>query len=181
MIRNVLRFVLLLALAASSVAVGGPAWAGCCLEAMSDGQDVDGRLDLARLRYDKSGSNAPMHVKIRTHESWKPSVLEGHENKLRVIIDADEDGSADYRARIRRVEGQFAVYMSGSGGEQFETLTAHKPKPDSIRFTIPGGAPMNPGGTVNMKAVSTFIETLACDPASGNPPCVDRVPNAGWL
>jgi hypothetical protein len=180
MIRVMLRFVLLLALAASTVAVGGPASAGCCLEAMSDGQDVDGRLDLARLRYDKNGSNAPMHVKIRTHESWKPSVLGGHSNKLRVIIDADEDGSGDYRARIRRVEGQFAVYMSGPG-EQFETLSAHKPKPDSIVFTIPGGAPMNPGGTVNMKAVSRFTQALECDPGSGSPPCIDKVPNAGWL
>jgi hypothetical protein len=181
-----LRFSLLLCVAASMLAVVGPASSGdCCLEAISDPEDVAGKLDLARLRYEKNGPDRQMKVKLSTHEGWNPALLAGTENKLRLMLDPDEDGSADYRGRFRKVAGRLKVVFRGVGdhlGEKFQPEKAHKPNPRTVVFTISGdGYALNPGGPVNMKAVSTFTQTLACDPASGNPPCVDRVPDTGWM
>lgn len=183
--RSFLRAVLVAAGLASSLASFVPqAAAACCLEAMTDADEVDGKLDLRRLRYEKEGANAPVGIKVRTYEAWGPAVLQGNENRLKVLFDSDDDGAADYRARIRRVVGTWAVYMDGVGeheGEQFETLEARKPNARTVVFTIPGGAPMNEAGTLEMRAVSRFTESVECDPGSGSTACVDRVPNAGWL
>jgi hypothetical protein len=152
----------------------------CCVEQVTDPQDVAGKLDLALLRYAKSGPNAPMKITVQTHEGWPPRVLRPNVNRLRVLIDRNEDGTVDFRATIRRVEGELKVFIHGPGSS-FEPLPARKPNPRTVRFTIPGSSPPNPGGFVDLAAISRFIESPPCDPASGGTACVDRAPNSGWL
>jgi hypothetical protein len=181
-----LRLSLFVCMAALTLTVVGPASSGdCCLEKSSDAEDVAGKLDLALLRYEKNGPDRQMKVKLRTHEGWNLAVLAGTENMLKLILDPDEDGSADYHGRFRKVAGGLKVVFRGVGdhtGEKFQPEKARKPNPRTVLFTISGdGYVLNPSGPVNMKAVSRFTQTLACDPGSGNPPCLDKVPDTGWI
>jgi hypothetical protein len=162
--------------------VPGPAASltACCVEQASDPQDVEGRLDLALLRYTKNGPNAPMKVTVQTDEGWPPRVLRAHVNRLKVLIDRNEDGNIDFRAAIKKVDGPLEVHIKGSGSS-FEPLPTQKPNPRTVRFTIPGSSPPNPGGAVDLAATSRFIESAPCDPGSGGTACVDRAPNSGWV
>jgi hypothetical protein len=182
-----LRFPLLMCVAALTLTVVGPASSGdCCLEKSSDPEDVAGKLDLALLRYEKNGPDSQMKVKLRTHEGWNPALLAGSENMLKLMLDPDEDGSADYRGRFRKVAGgglKVVFHRVGDqAGGKFQPWKARKPNPRTVLVNISGdGNVLNPSGPVNMKAVSRFTQTPACDPASGNPPCLDRVPDNGWI
>ncbi len=146
-----------------------------------DADDVDGKLDLARLSFYKPETNSHIIIRVKTHEPWGKRVLRLNVNKLVVLLDVDLDGTRDYRARIKKAGTKLIVLISGSG-ENFEPLPARKPNRRTVRFVIPGNSPPNPVGPApNMVARSRFIEVQACDPASGSPACVDRVPNSGWL
>lgn len=146
-----------------------------------DADDVDGRLDLAKLRFYKPGKKSHIVITVKTYEPWGKRALRLNVNKLVVLLDVDRDGSRDYRARIRKAGKKLIVIISGSG-ENFEPLPARKPNRRTVRFVIPGDSPPNPVGPApNMAARSKFIEEHACDPGSGSPPCIDRAPDSGWL
>lgn len=146
-----------------------------------DADDVDGKLDLAKLRFYKPRKRSHIVITVKTHDPWGKRVLRLNVNKLVVLLDVDRDGSRDYRARIRKAGNKLVVIISGSG-EHFEPLPARKPNRRTVRFVIPGDSPPNPVGPApNMVARSRFIEDHACDPASGSPPCIDRAPDSGWL
>jgi hypothetical protein len=182
-----LQLSLFLCVAALTLTVVGPASSGdCCLEKSSDPEDVAGKLDLALLRYEKNGPDSQMKVKLRTHEGWNPALLAGSENMLKLMLDPDQDGSADYRGRFRKVPGgglKVVFHRVGNqGGGKFQPWKARKPNPRTVLVNLSReGNVLNPSGPVNMKAVSRFTQTPACDPASGNPPCLDRVPDTGWI
>lgn len=149
-------------------------------DSVADADDVDGLLDLAVLKFTKDSAGAPLAVVVRTHDPWDNRVLRDDVNQLLVLLDVNHDGTMDYRARIRKV-GADLVVVIGSGSI-FEPLPASKPNMRSVRFVIPGDSPPNPNGTApDMRATSQFIESIECDPASGQAPCVDRAPDAGWL
>jgi hypothetical protein len=148
----------------------------------ADPNDVKGKLDIASLHYDKDSAKAPLVIVITTYGKWGKRVLARHSgNRLLVKLDVDRDGMSDYHASIKESGGKLYVHIAGSG-QQFEDLRAHKPDPKTVRFTIPGESPPNPKGPApKLRAYSRFIGSLACDPASGNGPCVDHAPDHGWL
>jgi hypothetical protein len=176
--RAVIRLVAM-SMAAALCLHALPAWAAS--GSITDPNDVHGRLDLARLSFIKPAGTAPFTITVRTYDPWPKRVLRDHVNRLAVFIDTDGDGTKDYTARIRKSGAHLVANISGSGSS-FEPLPVERPNRRTVRFTIPGNSPPNPNGPApHLRAYSVFIESLACDPASGHMPCVDHAPDTAWL
>ena len=161
----------------------GPAGAGCCITSThADADDVSGKLDLRRVGYVKQDPSSPMRVTVRTYPGWPARLLnKGSGNTLRVKLDVDPDPQADFTLTVKRVGGVLEVFVR-SQDEVFESLPARHPDRRTIRFRIPGGdSSVNPShGGLRIRAVSRFVASAECDPASGGAVCVDRAPDAGF-
>lgn len=166
---NLKRHVTVLVVIAAAVTLmAGPA-AACCAASIPDRDDVAGRLDLARVTWSKAAANAPLEVTVQTHDVWRTRALHRRTgNRLWVRIDADHDGSVDYSARVRQMDGRLWVLITGSGST-FEPLPARKPDGRTVRFTIPGGSAPNPAGGLSLFAKSRFVRGSDCSTS-----CVDR-------
>ncbi|MGH3118778.1 MAG: hypothetical protein ACRDQ2_17020 [Gaiellales bacterium] len=145
--------------------------------AETDPNDVQGRLDLRVLRSALETAGGPMDVTVRTAGKWSPRVLgSSTPNRLIVLFDADQDGSADYSARVRRSAGSLGVSLSASG-EELAVLEATRPDRRSVSFTVPSGLVSDPNGRYGVAARTRFVaDAGAC--ASG---CSDRAPDSGWI
>ncbi|MFN2543203.1 MAG: hypothetical protein ABR600_01340 [Actinomycetota bacterium] len=168
------RFIALIVLA---VVAFSAMPAGAVTGAVDDPDDVEGKLDLARLYWRKDTDTSSLLIVIKTIESWKKAVLGGDVNRLVALIDTDGDGATDFRARIKRAGNNLAAFITGADSA-FEPVPAHKTDGWTLRFTIPGSSPPNPDGPPpHLRLVSRFVESVECDTASGHGPCIDHAPD----
>ena len=135
--------------------------------AHSDPNDVTGRFDVKRLKATRDG-----YVEIRVQMYGKLSkklFASGTGDKVVVLFDADDDGSTDYKGRIRKDGKDLYIAIEGSGSA-FEPLevrfTAGR---RGLAFTVPGDSPPAPDTAFGL-AVKTVFDGAK-----------DRAPDAGWL
>jgi hypothetical protein len=68
------------------------------------------------------------------------------------------------------------VFFWGEGSA-FEALTVQRPNLRTMRFTVPGGAPLAPNGPVSMIVQSHHVNTTTCKRG-----CLDVAPNSfAWI
>jgi hypothetical protein len=169
-----------LALAVGALIAFSAMPAGAVTGSVDDPDDVNGKLDLARLYFRKDTDTSSLLIVIKTIEKWNKAVLRGNVNRLVVLIDTDGDGTADFRARIKRAGNDLAAFIT-SADSAFEPLPVHKTDAWTTRFRIPGSSPPNPDGPPpHFQVVSRFVESIDCDTASGQGPCIDTMPDEGW-
>lgn len=143
-----------------------------------DGNDVRGRLDLARLAYRRLDAGKPLKVRVETQRGWRKSILQkARSSRLLVQVDLDGDSRPDYRIRIVLAGERLRAWIIGPGG-RIASLRVRRPNPRTVTFTVPGRSRANPdpGGGITLRARSVFFQpNSTCDPA-----CVDRLPDAGF-
>lgn len=164
---------------ASLVLVVAAALLPASARAVTDEDDVRGKLDLRRLIAEKDTQAGGLTATVWTWATWPRRILKRSEpNRLFILLDTDLDGTSDYSGRVVVSGGSLQVEISGSG-ESFEPLPASRPTTRSVRVIIPGDSPANPAGDVQVAARSRYRTTgagTACEPA-----CRDRIPDSGWV
>jgi hypothetical protein len=137
-----------------------------------DPHDTGGKLDIESVDATRSGHE--LEVAVTTYDTW-PSSLLAHSggNRIKVLFDTDNDGTAEYTGSIVDVQGNLEMFIRGQGS-QFEPLPVTRPDDNTALVHVPGDSPPNPLHKYQVAVKSTFV------PASG-PTKVDRAPNSGWI
>jgi hypothetical protein len=142
----------------------------------SDPDDVAGKLDVQTLAGTKSAASDPLHITVATYENWAKGALRvSGSNRVIVLFNVDSDHNREYKGVITSSGGHLSMTMTGEGST-FEPLKVRHPNGHTLKTTIPGGAPMNPDGTVSIAVKTRFTDQGDCSDT-----CSDRAPNGGWL
>jgi hypothetical protein len=150
-----------------------PTAAGAGLSvSVTDPNDVPGRLDLELVRGVRTASGQPITFTIRTQSPFERAVLGPAANWVKVFLNVDIDSNVDYIGTIKKTGTTLNVFFSGQGAN-FEPIAVRRPSQRSLRFTVPGGAPLAPNGPVSMLVQSHFVNSTTC-----NRGCLDAAPNS---
>lgn len=139
---------------------------------VTDPNDVPGPLDLELVRAVRSASGQPITFTIRTQAPFKKTVLGPAANWVKVFLEVDADASADYVGTITLTGTTLSVFFSGQGNN-FDPLPVQRPSLRTMRFTVPGGAPLAPNGPVSMLVQSHYVNAGSCSTG-----CLDVAPNS---
>ena len=156
-----------------AIALASPASA----EEVADPDDVKGKLDLSLVVANKSDTDAPLRIRIETHENWAASLLSWKgKNRVWILFNVDNDTNIEYVGTITSAKGKLGLNIEGSGSA-FETLRVSHPDGHTLKTKIPGDSPPNPEGTVRIAVRSRYkTKTGGCSEG-----CRDRAPNGGTL
>jgi hypothetical protein len=133
-----------------------------------DPDDVESPLDVRDVLAVREGDL--LTVTVVTYEPWESSLLgarsvvEPGTERITVLYDIDNDGTADYRGAIVLNEGFPGLSISGSG-QAFETVTVERPDSRTASMTHPvdvfylgaGGDDLDPNQDMQV-AVRTAVE-----------------------
>ncbi len=137
-----------------------------------DPNDVPGRLDLELVRGVRTASGQPITFTIRTQAPFERAVLGPAANWVKVFLNVDVDSNVDYVGTIKKTGTTLSVFFSGQG-DNFEAIAVQRPNQRTMRFTVPGGAPLAPNGPVSMLVQSHFVNATTCSRG-----CLDAAPNS---
>jgi len=143
---------------------------------VTDPNDVAGKLDLELVKGVRSASGQPITFTIRVQDPFAKTVLGSAAKWVKVFLNVDGDANVDYIGTIKKTGTTLSVYFRGQGSN-FEALPVHRPNLRTMRFTVPGGAPLAPNGPVSMIVQSHYVNTTSCDMG-----CLDVAPNSfAWI
>jgi hypothetical protein len=152
-------------------AVSGAFVAAAFAASASDPKDAGPKLDLKRV----SGSvnSGLVTAKVGVYGTVNPANLGGGLNKLVILFDSNENGTIDYRAKIRKSGAKLVAMLSGHGN-QFEPLPV-KRTGGTLSITFPADVVSKAGKTLRVAATSTY------QAGAGQTKFVDRAPDTGWV
>ena len=147
------------------------AWSPAVAEgiARSDGNDVQGPLDLASMRLTPiSGGD---RIQIRTLEKFTATQLDGDAGWFEVDFDTNADRKYDFWAVVFYAKGKlFAI--EGQGRNALRKLPVRRVDPRTVSFDI---AHRNLG---NISSYDFVVYSIwRAKPCSNNNVCVDTIPN----
>ena len=144
--------------------------------AVTDPNDVAGRLDLELVKGVRSASGQPITFTIRMQAPFAKADLGPAADWVKVFLNVDGDASVDYVGTIKKTGTRLSVFFRGQGNN-LEALPVQRPNLRTIRFTVPGGAPLAPNGPVSMIVQSHSVNAASC-----NMGCLDVAPNSfAWI
>ena len=143
---------------------------------VTDPNDVPGKLDLELVKGVRTASGQPITFTIRVQAPFARTVLGPAANWVKVFLNVDGDANVDYVGTIKKTGTTVSVFFRGQG-DNFEALAVQRPNRRTMRFTVPGGAPLAPNGPVSMVVQSHYVNATSC--AMG---CLDVAPNSfAWI
>jgi hypothetical protein len=144
---------------------------------VNDPNDVAGPLDMFRFEGVRTASGRPIAIRVTFHQRLSNAALApGGGGFMQIFLNTDGDTSTDYVGSVYKAGTRLTVHFRGSGNS-FENLPVTRPSPMTIRFVIPGGAPLAPNGPVAIRGVTGYTSGPACRLG-----CFDEVPNSGdWI
>jgi hypothetical protein len=143
---------------------------------VTDPNDVAGKLDLELVKGVRSASGQPITFTIRMQAPFAKADLGPASNWVKVFLNVDVDANVDYVGTIKKTGTTLSVFFRGQGNN-FEALPVLRPNLRTMRFTVPGGAPLAPNGPVSMIVQSHYVNTTACSLG-----CLDVAPNSfAWI
>ena len=143
---------------------------------VTDPNDVAGKLDLELVKGVRSASGQPITFTIRMHAPFAKAELGPRSNWVKVFLNVDVDANVDYVGTIKKIGTTLSVFFRGQGNN-FEALPVHRLNLRTMRFTVPGGAPLAPNGPVSMIVQSHYVNTTTCSMG-----CLDVAPNSfAWI
>ncbi len=167
----------LLVLAAVLAVVIAPTVQAAPSVGVNDPNDVAGPLDMFRFEGVRNASGQPLVIRVTFHNRVRNAALApGGGAFMQIFLNTDDDVNTDYVGTVYEAGNKLVVHFRGSGNS-FENLRVTRPSPRTIRFVIPGGAPLAPNGPVAIRGVTGYTSGAACRLG-----CFDEVPNSGdWI
>lgn len=143
---------------------------------VTDPNDVPGKLDLALVRGFRAASGQPITFTISVQAPFAKADLGPAADWVKVFLEVDADPNADYIGTIKRTGATLSVFFRGEGNS-LEPLPVSRPNLRTMRFTVPGGAPLAPNGEVKMIVESHYVNATSCSMG-----CLDVAPNSfTWI
>jgi len=143
---------------------------------VTDPNDVPGKLDLELVKGVRTASGQPITFTVRVQAPFAKTVLGPAANWVKVFLNVDGDANVDFVGTIKKIGRTLSVVFRGQG-DNFEALPVQRPNRRTMRFTVPGGAPLAPNGPVSMIVQSHYVNATSC--AKG---CLDVAPNSfAWI
>ncbi len=163
----------LLSAVASAIALVAPAIAHADTRAVTDGNDVSGRLDIRTASQTHARSGAVVHT-LSTHGPWRSRLLTVRSSNF-VLVDFDTAGDRrpERLAFVIFYHRSLRVAVVTRRGHLVGWGRASRPSARSVRVAVPRRLLGSPLG-YRWKAFSSFASPQVC--LHG---CFDRIPNRG--
>ena len=105
--------------------------------------------DLELVKGVRTASGQPITFTVRVQAPFAKTVLGPAANWVKVFLNVDGDANVDFVGTIKKTGRTLSVVFRGQG-DNFEALPVQRPNRRTMRFTVPGGAPLAPNGPVSM-------------------------------